>query len=64
MNSNGKQVDLTPEKLRTFKGFENITDSEAEKEIEVIKRLAKILHRLYMNEQNKTDQYENNTEQF
>jgi hypothetical protein len=42
---------LTYEKLKTYKGFENITEQEAEREIEIIRRLAKILYYIYMNEQ-------------
>ncbi len=62
--------ELTYEKLKTFKGFENVTEAQAKKEIETIKRLAKILYYLYMheerNEQNKNSDYENDrdSEQF
>ncbi len=41
---------VTVEKLRTYKGFENVTDEEAEKQIETIKTLAKILFRMYEND--------------
>lgn len=40
--------DLTIEKLKTYKGFENSTEEVAAKEIEAIKRLAKIMYYLYM----------------
>ena len=45
------QTDLTYEKLKTYKGFEDITEAQAEKEIDNIKRLAKVLYYLYLNEQ-------------
>lgn len=47
-----QQGDLTYEKLKMYKGFEDITEAEAQKEIEIIKRLAKILYS-YMQEQEK-----------
>ena len=42
------QGSLTVEKLRTYKGFENSTQEDAVKEIEVIKRLARIMYNMYM----------------
>lgn len=42
--------ELTYERLKTFKGFEDITEIEAEEQIKIIKRIAKILYYLYMNE--------------
>lgn len=39
--------ELSYEKLKTFKGFENINETEAEKQILVIKKLAKILFYMY-----------------
>lgn len=45
------KTELTYEKLKTYKGFENITETEAEKEIEIIKKLAKILYYMYLKEQ-------------
>ena len=44
-NSNSE---LTAEKLRTYKGFENFTDEEAQIAILNIKRLAKILFGMYI----------------
>lgn len=41
--------ELTVEKLRTQKGFENFTDEEAEKIIANIKRLSKLLFGMYAN---------------
>jgi hypothetical protein len=41
---------LTPEKLRSYNGFENLSDEEAEKNIELIKVFSDILYRLYCNE--------------
>ena len=37
------QSELTYEKLKTYKWFENTTEAEAQKQIEIIKKLAKIL---------------------
>ncbi len=45
------KTELTYEKLKTYKGFENSTEEEAVKQIEAIKTLAKILYYMYMNEQ-------------
>lgn len=52
--------ELNFETLKTFKGFENITEQQAQKEIEVIKRLAKILHHLITNENNSNEQEQSN----
>lgn len=48
---NEPQSELTYEKLKTYKGFENITEPESVKYIESIKKLAKILFYLYEHEQ-------------
>jgi ERCC4-type nuclease len=45
------KTELTYEKLKTYKGFENITEAEAVKEIEIIKKLAKILYYMYLKDQ-------------
>ena len=45
------QSELSFEKLRTYKGFENVTEEEAQIQIEIIRKLARILHYMYMNEQ-------------
>ena len=59
-NSEGlNKTDLTCEKLKQYKGFENITEVEAEQQIEIIKRLAKILYNMYMNEQQNNNQNKN-----
>lgn len=42
--------ELTYEKLKMYKGFENSTEEEAIKQIEIIKKLARILYYMYMNE--------------
>jgi hypothetical protein len=52
--------ELNFETLKTFKGFENMTEQQAQKEIEVIKRLAKILHHLITNENNSNEQEQSN----
>jgi len=67
---NDLNTELTYETLKKYKGFENITEEQAVKEIEVIKRLAKILHCLYVSEQQNTVEpkdnldYESDSEQF
>ena len=43
--------ELTIEKLRGYKDFENSTEEEAIQQIEIIKKLARILHHLYMHEE-------------
>ena len=50
-NDSKVRTDLTYEKLKKYKGFENSTEEEAIKEIEIIKKLAKILLYMYKNEQ-------------
>lgn len=50
-NDNKVKTDLTHEKLKQYKGFENSTEEEATKQIEIIKKLAKILYYMYLNEQ-------------
>ena len=49
------QSELSFEKLKTYKGFENSTEEEAQKQIEIIKKLAKILYCMYMDEQQKNN---------
>lgn len=63
---NDVQTELTFEKLKTYKDFENITESEAEKQIKIIKGFAKVLQFLYIHElQNeKINNYESDSEQF
>lgn len=48
---NNLQAELTYEKLKEYKGFENVTEAESVKIIEGIKQLAKNLFFLYQNEQ-------------
>lgn len=50
---NGNMRPLTKEELQNMKGFENLTENEAEKELETINRIVKILYYLYMNDQEK-----------
>lgn len=45
------QTELTYEKLKTYKGFENVTEAQVEKEIDTINRLVKVLYYLYVYEQ-------------
>lgn len=45
IQSNSK---LTPEKLRTYKGFENISDEEAIQQIEIINSFVRILRGIYV----------------
>ena len=42
--------ELTIEKLRTYKGFENFTEEQAQIAIVNIKRLAKLLFGMYSND--------------
>ncbi len=44
----GKE-DLTVEKLRTFKGFEKVSDEEAEQIIHSVKELSVIICQHYLN---------------
>ena len=41
------KIGLTIEKLRTFKGLEKLSEQEAQKVIESIRRFSKIMLRLY-----------------
>lgn len=50
-----KQTGLTYEELKKCKGFENITQAEAEKELEVINRIAKMMYYMYMSNQQQKD---------
>lgn len=44
---------LTIERLRTYKGFENISDEQAEEEIKVLKTFILILYKMYEKENTK-----------
>lgn len=44
----GKPCSLTIEKLREFRGFENVSDEEAEKVIHSVKELSVILYQYYL----------------
>jgi hypothetical protein len=46
---------LTVQKLRTFKGFENTTEDEAENIILNLSRLSSILYKTFQKHINKTD---------
>ena len=46
-----RQTELTFETLKQYKGFENISEDQAVKEIDNMKKLAKILFHLHTNEQ-------------
>jgi ASC-1-like (ASCH) protein len=46
---NPDKLDLTVEKLKTFNGFENITDEEAQETVFAIQTLANIFYE-YINE--------------
>ena len=45
-----KVPEVTYAELKTFKGFENLTEAEAEKELIVINKIARIMYFLYVNE--------------
>ena len=49
VNENLKS-ELTTTKLRSYTGFENFTDEQAEIAIQNIKRMAKILFSIYQND--------------
>jgi hypothetical protein len=53
--------DLTIVELKKYKGFENSTEEEAEKQIEVIETLARILYYLYVEEEKENRKNENRT---
>lgn len=59
-NANAVNKELTYEKLKTYKGFENITEAEAEQQIQIIKQLAKLMYCVYIEEQ-KNSNNENTT---
>lgn len=50
-NNRRVSCELTYEHLKTYKGFENISEAEAEKQIEFIKRMAKAMYFMYIEEQ-------------
>ncbi len=45
--------ELTIEKLRTYSGFENVSEEEAKEHIELIKTFARVLFDVYQNNQTK-----------
>ncbi len=47
---NPEKLDLTAEKLKTFNGFENIRDTEAQETVFAIQTLASVFYE-YLNEQ-------------
>lgn len=53
---NNRQVnnELTYEHLKKYKGFEDTSEAEAEKQIEFIKRMVKVMYYMYINEQQKS----------
>jgi hypothetical protein len=51
----------TPERLRQFKGFENFSDEEAERAIETIERLARILLSIHMRNYQENGKSENSS---
>lgn len=42
-----KREEFTIEKLRTFKGLENLTDEEAQKALQTLKTLARLTYAVY-----------------
>ncbi|MEO6303250.1 MAG: hypothetical protein ABIP51_08755 [Bacteroidia bacterium] len=66
---NTAKAELTYEKLKQYKGFENITEAEAQKQIQIIMSFAKVLQLLFIHEQQnenkeKIEDYEDDNEQF
>ncbi len=49
-----KQTELTFVSLKQYKGFENTSETEAEKQIDFIKRMAKVLYYMNIDEQKQT----------
>lgn len=45
--------ELSIEKLRTYNGFENVSDDEAEEHLKLIKTFARILYDIYQQENKK-----------
>lgn len=45
------EMALTYEKLKTYRGFENLKEEEAEVHIDSIKKLARILYYMYLNDE-------------
>lgn len=43
--------ELNYEHLKKYKGFEDINEADAEKQIEFIKRMAKVMYYMYIEEQ-------------
>ncbi|MES2592713.1 MAG: hypothetical protein V4608_12580 [Bacteroidota bacterium] len=46
-----KHEPLTPEKLRRYKGFENVSDEKAVEDIHFIETFANILFEIYQNDE-------------
>lgn len=49
-NNRGVNSELTYENLKKYKGFEDTSEAESEKQIEFIKRMAKVMYYMYINE--------------
>ena len=56
-----KALRWTPERLRKYQGFENHSDEEAEKAIDTIDRLARILLNIYKKNQGNNGQPSNSS---
>lgn len=60
---NLQETELTHETLKQYEGFENITEAQAKKQIDTIKRLAKIIYYSYMYELEKLKEKKEQQEQ-
>lgn len=53
LNQLPNKQELSIEKLRTYNGFENVSDDEAEEHLKLIKTFARILYDIYQQENKK-----------
>ncbi len=53
---------FTAEKLRTYKGLENISDEEAQEAIDTLEQFAIMIITLYSREKNRQQNYKSKTE--
>lgn len=53
LNQLPNKQELSIEKLRSYNGFENVSDDEAEEHVKLIKTFARILYDIYQQENKK-----------
>ena len=54
-----KHKKLSIDELKTFKGFENLTDEDAEKVISTLERLSALCYELFMKDPNQKNEQSN-----